>query len=142
MIDIKSLEAADEGKFTVPDAAGNPKLDANGNELTITFASPGTKKYLQAKHIFDEKKNGSVVAQMTGKSSKRGYQDNIADRAEFFANITLSFNGFQYGDKVGFEGYKAMYANPKLGFIVDGADKYMADWGNFAPTSATDSPSA
>lgn len=142
MFNIKTASILDQGNFTVPDAAGNPQLDEAGNELTITFASPGTKKYLQAKHIFDEKKSGSVVAQMTGKTSKRSYLDDINDRAEFFANITLSFNGFAYNDRAGFEGYKAMYADPQLPHVINGADKYMADLGNFKPASVTTSPSA
>jgi hypothetical protein len=141
MFNIKSASILDQGDFTVPDAAGNPQLDADGNELTITFASPGTKKYLQAKHNLDEKKNGSVVAQMTGKASKRSYQDDINDRAEFFASITLSFNGFAYNDRAGYEGYKAMFADPKLAHVTAGADKYMADLGNFKPDLATTSPS-
>lgn len=142
MFNIKTASILDQGDFTVPDAAGNPQLDADGNELTITFASPGTAKYLQAKHVLDEKTSGSVVAQMTGKSGKRSYKDGINDKAEFFANITLSFNGFSYDDRVGFEGYKALFADPKLAHITAGADKYMADLGNFKPDSATILPSA
>lgn len=140
MLDIKSLEIVESADFTVRDAKGAIKYDESGNELSITFASPGTKQYLQAKHNFDEKQSNGVVAKMTGKSDKRTYKDDIANRAEFFANITISFNGFTYGDKPGYEGYKAFFANPKLGFIVNEADKYLNDWGNFAPDSATTSP--
>jgi hypothetical protein len=142
MFDIKTLAIVDSAKFPVPDASGNPQVDADGNDITITFASPGTPKYLQAKHILDEKTSNGVVARMSGKAGKRSYKEDIADKAEFFANITLSFDNFQYGDKVGFEGYKAFYSDPTLGFIVAGADKYMADWGNFKPGSVTASPSA
>lgn len=142
MFDIKKLSILDQGDFTVRNASGDPQADPDtGAELSITFASPGTKKYLQAKHNFDEKKSGSVVAQMTGKSNKRSYLDDINDKAEFFANITLSFNNFTYGDRAGFEGYKAFFADPTLGFIVSDADKFLADAGNFKPGSATTSQS-
>lgn len=139
MFDITKLEIVDQGNFIVRNAAGQPQQDEAGNDITITFASPGTKKFLQAKHNFDEKKSNGVVAQMTGKSNKRDYQADINDRAEFFANITISFNGFQYGDRAGFEGYKAFFANPKLGFIVNEADKFVSEWGNFNPDSQTSS---
>jgi len=142
MFDAKALEIIDQADFPLPDAAGNTQQDADGNDLSITFASPGTKKYMQAKHIFDEKQSNGVVARMSGKSNNRTYLDDINDKAEFFANITISLNGFEYGDKKGYEGYKALYANPKLGFIVAGADKFVANWGNFKPGSVTISPSA
>lgn len=142
MFDIKSLAVVDQADFKIRDASGNEVVDDAGNALSITFASPGTKKYLQAKYNFDEKKSGGFVAQMTGKSAKRTYQDDLADKAEFFANITLSFNNFQYSDKAGFEGYKAFFADPTLYYIVADADKYLGDVGNFKPASVSASPSA
>lgn len=141
MFDIKKLSLVDQANFIIRDASGAVQLDDDGNELSITFAGPGTKKYLQAKFTLDEKKSNSVVAQMTGKSSKRTYQDDINDKAEFFANITLSFNGFTYSDRPGFEGYKAFFADPELCFIVADADKYLSEMGNFKPGSATTSQS-
>ena len=141
MLDIKTLSVVDQIDFPVRDASGNPVTGEDGNPVTITVASPGTKKFLQAKYNFDEKKSGSVMAQMTGKSSKRTYDDDLKDKAEFFANFTLSFNNFQYSDRPGFEGYKAFYADPKLYFIVADLDKFMGEAGNFKPDSAMPSPS-
>jgi len=137
MFNIKDLEVQDTADFIVCNARGTPQKDAAGNELSITFASPGTAKYLQAKHNFDEKKNGAAAALFSGKTNKRDYKKDLEDRAEFFANITESFNNFQYGDRPGYEGYKAFFKNPKLGFIVNDADKFLADWGNFTPDSET-----
>lgn len=142
MFDIKNLAVQDTADFIVCNAKGTPQIGADGKELSITFAGPGTAQYLQAKHNYDEKKNTAAAALFSGKTNKRDYKKDLEDRAEFFANITLSFNGFQYSDRAGFEGYKAFYRDPKLGFIVADADKFLADWGNFSPDSATTSPSA
>lgn len=142
MFDIKTLSVVETAEYHIKDAAGNEVYDAENNPLTITVVSPGTKKYRQAKHNYDEKKSNSVVAQMTGQNDKRSYQDDANDRAEFFANLVVSFNGFQYGDRQGFEAYKAFFADPKLYFIADDFDRFMAKAGNFKPDSATALPSA
>jgi hypothetical protein len=139
--DIRQLEILDQGEFKVTNAAGAQQYDTEGRELSITLASPGTKKYLQAEHAYNQKQAARRTAMAMNRNTKSNYQDEIAEKAEFFAGITLSFNNFTYGDKTGYEMYKAFFSNPKLGFVAVGVDRYLGDWGNFNPSVPDNSPS-
>lgn len=136
MFDITKLEIADSAEAHVTDARGVPQYDSKGKAITITVASPGTKKAMRAQFQRDEAARTRTFAQMAGKSNKRTEDDEMKDRAEFLAAITESLNGFEYPG-----GAKALYMNSKLGHIADLVQKTYDDRGNFSVDSAPTSSS-
>lgn len=136
MFDINALEIQDSAKYHVTDAKGDPQYadDACLTPITITVASPGTKKAVKAQFKRDENRNARVLGSMAGKTSKRTEVDEMAERAQFLADITESLDGFEYPG-----GAKALYMNPKLGHIADGVEKLFGDRGNFNAESPTGS---
>ena len=132
MFNIKQLRIEESATMLVRDAAGNVVEGENGEPLSITFHGPGTKPYRRAKFAYDQKKSNLVTALMTGKDdAKRDEDDEDKEVAEFMAACTVSFNGFEYPGKAGFEGMKAMYADPELGHIANAANKFLGDRANF-----------
>lgn len=129
--DINKLAIKDSADWHVTDAKGDPQYDGE-TPITITVASPGTKKAAKAQFKRDEARSARAVGLMSGKTSKRTEDDELKERAQFLADITESLNGFQYpGDA------KALYLNLPLGHIADGVEKFFSDRGNFSADSVS-----
>ena len=143
MFNIKNLSIEDSATMEVRDAAGKV-VEVNGEAISITFHGPGSKPFRRAKHAFDQKRSNSITAMMTGKDdAKRDEDDEDKDIAEFLAACTISLNGFEYPGKAGYEGMKALYADPKLGHIAAAANKFLGDRANFwLPKSPASSDSS
>lgn len=137
MFDILALAIADTAKWHVTDAAGNPQyLDREQTQpVTITVISPGTKKAAAAEFKRNEARSARLIGGMAGKTSKRTEVDEINERAQFLADITVSLDGFDFPG-----GAKALYQNLPLGHIADGVEKFFGDRGNFMPASPVASP--
>jgi hypothetical protein len=137
MFNIHTLAITDSAKWHVTDAAGNPQyLDAEQTQpVTITVISPGTKKAAAAEFKRNEARSARLIGGMAGKTSKRTEVDEINERAQFLADITVSLDGFEF---VG--GPKALYQNLPLGHIADGVEKFFNDRGNFIGSSVPTSP--
>jgi len=136
MFDIKKLSITDSGKYHVTDAKGDPQYDDAGNAITITLASPGTKKAAQAQFKRDQLRSARVLGEMGGKTSKRQEIDERTERAGFLADITESLDWFDFPG-----GPKALYMDLTVGHIADGVEKYYNDRGNFSADSLTTSSS-
>lgn len=134
--DILSLEIADTTTVEVTNAAGTPQYDGD-TPMTITIYSPGTPEGIKAQHLRDERSSTRAVAMMTGKTEKGAGLAKLQERAEFLASITKSLNGWNYAGKQGYESFKALYSNPKLGHVADAVEKAFSDRGNFMPGAAT-----
>lgn len=129
--DIRSLAIASTANMPVTDVEGNVQKNAEGQELSITFYSPGTKEYLRAAHRRQEKRSKAAVAMMQGKEAKTTPEDEINDTADFLAEITVSLNGFDYSG-----GPKALFRDIEIGHIAEDADKFVKDRANFKRSSA------
>lgn len=134
--DINKLAIGDRADYHVTDANGDPQYDDAGKPITITVASPGTKKAAKAQFKRDEARSARVIGAMGGKTSKRTEVDDVNERAQFLADITESTNGFEFPG-----GPLALYKNLPLGHIADGVEKFYGDRGNFSPDSAPTSSS-
>lgn len=131
MSSLKKLAIELTGIMEVRDAAGAVMSDENG-VWSITHHSPGSKPFQKAKHTYDEKRSNSITALMTGKGdAKRGPDEDLRDTAEFLAAITISFNGFDYEGKLGYEAYKAAYMDLEIGHVANDLNKYLGDRGNY-----------
>lgn len=140
---IKKLAIAATGTMLVRDATGEAQVDEQGQALSITFHSPGTKKHQAAKHASEERNNTRVLGRMQGKSeAKQSADDKLQERATFLSAITVSFNNFGNGDLAGHQLFMKTYSDLELGHIADDAEKFNGDRGNFIKSSETSSPSS
>lgn len=140
--DFATLEITDSGTCPVTDARGN-EININGRPLTLTVASPGTKKAVAAQFKKDEARNARVMGMAAGAKSKRTADDELRERADFLMAITegCSHSNVTYKGKTGLDAIRAMFLEPKLGHIADGVEKYHYDRGNFSPDSSPASSS-
>lgn len=139
---IKNLAIANTADMPVRDASGEPQFDGDGNAVTITLYSPGSKEYQKAKHAAEERNSTRVFSRMQGRGeNKLSAQDKVTERAEFLAACTASFNNFDDGDTGGYELFKRTYADIEIGHIADDAERFLNDRGNFKKVSQPNSPS-
>lgn len=141
MFDLAQYEISDTAQWTVEDAKGNPIKLPNGDDWTLTLASPGTKKAMRAAHKRQQAKQAEMFGTMAGKTSKRTEDDEARDRANFLMEIYEGTNaeGFTYQGKTGQDAMRAAFLSPKLGHIADGAEKFHNDRGNFYEDASTSS---
>lgn len=140
--DLSQLEIKDSGEYQVTDARGNDVV-IDGRPLTLTVASPGTKKAVKAQFKRDEARSARVVGSMAGVKSKRTAEDELRERADFLMEITegCSHSNITYAGQTGMAALRAMFTEPKLGHIAEGVEKYHNERGNFAPASSPNSSS-
>ena len=143
MFDLSQLEISDSSVFTVTDARGNDVV-IDGRPFTITVASPGTEKAVNAQFKRDEARSGRMIGAATGTKSKRTAKDDYLERAEFLLAVVeaTSHPDVTYQNKTGTAALRAMLLAPKLAHIAEGLEKHHHDRGNFSAESPTASPSA
>lgn len=131
MLDISKLAVRETADIHIEDASGEPLYDDKGAPVTITVYGPGSKQFARAQAA----RNQKLVETM--RSKKRGRDTTHEDNADFLADVTVSFNGFQYpGDLKGREQFRACYLDQSLGFIAERVSRELGDWANFTKPSA------
>lgn len=117
-------------------ATGEPMLGEGGKPCSVTTWGPGTKQFLAA----ESRANSRVVKRVRVKgNAEPTYEEDLAHKATFLADITVSLNNFTYqnGDPKARETFFALYSDPKLGFIVKRVNGEAGDWGNVLKPSET-----
>lgn len=139
---ICAIAAAATATLTLRDAAGEELFVMDGDErlpVSITTYGPGTTDFARAQQRFQDR-IAKRVQKGKGKATLPSPEEQREDRAELLAALTVSFNNLDYpdaGDAQGYELFRALYADPRLGFIADQVNNFVGDWGNFTPKSAT-----
>lgn len=128
MFNIKKLAIASQATMPVKDPKGAVALGENDTPLGITLHSPGTKKFQKAKHAHDEIINQQAVKRMRGEAVKEGEAEEA--RAAFLADVTISFDNFDYEGKKGPDAFKAAYLDPEID-LAEQANRFLGDRGNF-----------
>lgn len=135
MNDITDFEVEETGYLHFTNANDDLmylKDDDGENDLTKPiggyFFGPGSKEYAKAQTVNSNK----IVARV----KKKGNVDQTPEQkakedAEFLVLVTDRFENLTLGDLSGAELQKAVYLNPKLGFIKDQVAKHTGDWANF-----------
>lgn len=137
MASLKKLAISATGTMDVRDAAGQLVSDENG-QWSITMHSPGTKIYQAAKHRYDESRS-STLATLLGKDDDKSTPEDETRRvAEFLADVTISFNNFDYEGRQGREAYKAAYMDIEIGHVAEDMNKYLGKRANFLPKKQPD----
>lgn len=135
MLNIKTKAVAATAPIHIKDADGTPMYD-DGKPVRIIVHSPGTKAF----GVVESRQTSRAVRRMNdneGKITAATSEERLRETAEDLASITVGFDGFTYGDGslVGEELFKAVYADPALGFITKQVTKFVSDWGNFSASS-------
>lgn len=132
MFDISTLAVKETATIDLDTATGEPLLDSNGQQLSITVYGPGSRQFQKAQSA----RNRAIMdyVRKGGKKMKDDEQRSLD--AEFLAACTASFNGFGYKDLVGYEMFKSAYLDPGIGFISEQINKAIGDWSNFTQGSS------
>lgn len=138
---IAVLAVAATGVIHVKDANGEPAYaDAERKlPLRIHLHSPGT----EIAGVVESRQSARVIKRMQdndGKMTAATPEERRAEVAADLATLTKSFENFGYGDGSLGDGealFRALYADPGLGFITRQVTKHFGDWGNFSNGSTT-----
>lgn len=137
-MDIKNTAIASSAEFHVRDAAGDP-LYENGDKVTITVMSPGTKEFQRAKHAAEERSSERVMSRMQGKpDGKQSAEEKNAERAEFLAAVCVGSKNMTYNGQAvsSAEQFKAMYEDLEIGHVVEDLEKFITNRANFKKPSS------
>ncbi|SFK44661.1 hypothetical protein SAMN03159338_4278 [Sphingomonas sp. NFR04] len=135
MFDITTQAVADTAALHLKNAAGEPLYaDAERTKpVQIILHSPGSKAFSavetaqSARAVKRLKANDGEITATTA-------EERLQQTADDLAMLTVRFENFAYppaGDAQGAELFKAVYADPKLGFIAKQVSKFLTDWSNF-----------
>lgn len=137
LFDITQAAASDTSTIKLRFGDDTPMLDADKKPISITVYGPGSLEYGRAA----SKRQNAAITRLKRKGKlDQTADEKLADEAAFLTAITVSFNGFGYppaGDATGAELFRAVYSDPKLGFIKDQVAEFAGDWENFSAGSAT-----
>lgn len=136
--DITATAVQDVAALHLKDAKGN-HLFHNGQPVRIHLYGPGSDAFAmiearQTQRVLKRREDND------GKPALPSPEERRIEEAEDLAAITAKFENLGYppaGDAQGAALYRALFADPKLGFIAVQARKFVADWGNFSSGSAT-----
>lgn len=134
-MDILTQAVADTGTLHLKNAKGEFMYDGDKPVRVIVHA-PGSKAFA----AIEARQTSRAVRRMQdndGKISLPEPEVRVAEEAEDLAAITVRFENLSLADKTGDELARAVYSNPKLGFINRQVLKFINDWGNFTGGSAT-----
>ena len=139
MFDITTLAPTETSFMQLKNPATQEMIftgeDDGIRAVGITFHSPGSAVYEAAgaarvnRQMLRNKKKPDITAEALA-----------AEQAEFLAAVTASFDHLSYPPAQGASGtalYKALYSDPKYGWILGQANAFMGDWENFIGNSAT-----
>jgi hypothetical protein len=129
-MDIRKKAVNETGVVELMDAADEPLLqDDNKTPVTITVYGPGSKRFADATAM----KNNRMMDRLRkkGKADQTGTQA-LAEKAEFLTMVTATSDGLEMDGLAGDELYKAVYAEPSVGFVADQVEKYLSEWANFS----------
>ena len=136
MYDITITAVLPTATLPLLNANDEPLLDDNKKPLSITLHGPGSAEFQRA----NARRQNRVVDRLKkkGKADMTG-EEQAANNADYYASLTVSFNGWDYppaGNVSGPDLFKAAYSDPAIGFILDQVAEFVGDWANFTPKSA------
>lgn len=136
--DISTLSADETFDVEIMDPrTGEPLIGDDNKPCTVTVYGPGTKPFAAAR---SRASNRSIKRLRSKGKMETTPEEDAAATASFLTEITKRFNNFGYkGLDDGPEAYRALYLDPKLGFITDQVNAGAGDWANFTQGSSKNS---
>lgn len=136
MTDIRKFAVEQTGRLHLRDA--NDELmyaddDAKTLPIAVTLYGPASKQYAKAQAA----QNNRLIDKLKRKGKTEQTAEQIAaEKAEFLADCTASWENMDYDGLAGIALSKAVYADQSIGFIADQVAKFIGDWSSFTPGSA------
>ena len=128
---LAAFEAPETATLDILDAKGEPLLGEGGKPVSITLYGPGSEQYARAQAKIDAANTSRTFAALRGgKAPKDTTDDQRRLQAQKLADCTASIQNFPIDPL-------AIYTNPRLGYITTQAARFIEDWANFLPPSAT-----
>lgn len=136
MLNIATLAVAATAALHLKSADGEALYDGE-KPVRIVVHGPGSRAY----GAVDGRQTARAIKRMNendGKVTAGTPEERRAETAEDLASVTIAFEGFTYGDGKlqGEELFRAVYADPALGFVTKQVTKFIGDWANFKQSSA------
>jgi hypothetical protein len=135
MLNIATLAVAATAALHLKSVDGEPLYDGE-TPVRVVVHGPGSRAY----GVVESRQTARAVKRMNeneGKLTGATAEERRAETAEDLASVTIAFEGFTYGDGSlqGEPLFKAVYADPALGFITRQVAKFIGDWSNFKAAS-------
>lgn len=135
MLNIATLAAASSAALHLKSPTGEPLYDGD-KPVRIILHSPGSVAFSQV----ESRQTARIAKRMNdndGKIAVASADEERNDAAQDLATLTIAFENLTYGDGSlqGDELFRAVYADPKLGWIVRQVRRFVNDWGNFTGAS-------
>lgn len=128
-MDAKKLKVGATGRIHVKDAEGVPLYEGD-KPVVIVVHAPGTKAFGELE-TRQSARNIKRLNENDGKLTALTSEERTSETADDLAAVTVAFENLTYGEEKGPEMFRALYADPTLGFITRQVSKHLADWGNF-----------
>lgn len=133
MTDIRKFAVDETSVLALRGANDEPMIGEDGEPMTVTIYSPGSKPYAKAQaanqnRLIDKLKRKGKADQSS--------EEKVLEQAEFLAGCTKDFSAnIEYDGLKGDALFKAVYADTSIGFIAEQVGKHLNDWGNFTKPS-------
>lgn len=128
--DLSAFEVSETATLDVQGLDQEPLL-YRGRPVRITVHGPGSAVYVRAESRAAQASQARAMAVLRGKASKNDLEEQRQQTAEKLAAVTVVIDNFPVPG-----GALALYSNPRLGYITNQVDRFLADWANFKPASA------
>jgi len=138
-LNIAALAVVSTAALHLKDASGNLLFADAERKLPVRIHIHGPGSDVAG--VVDARQTQRSLKRMQdndGKATVASPEERIADTAADLASLTASFENFEYapaGDATGEALFRAVYADPALGFLVRQVSKFFGDWGNFSAAS-------
>lgn len=109
--------------------------------IRVHLHTPGSPAFAEVESL-QSARNVKRHNDNEGKLAPVAAEDRIAETAEDLSIMTISFENFTYDtpQAAGLSGaplFRAAYGDPAIGFITRQVSRFLNDWANFKPASAT-----
>jgi hypothetical protein len=129
--DLSAFEAAETAILEVKDITGEGPLLFNGEPVTIEVFGPGSEQAVKADAEIARANQARMFAAVRGKEPKDAAGEARAGQIRKLVACTKAINNFPIPG-----GAKALFENPRLGYIAEQFAAFQAAWANFPPKSA------
>ncbi len=128
--DLSAYEAAEVGVLNVETPSGDPML-YNKQPVKIHLYGPGSAEFVRVTAKLDAASQARTFAALRGKAAKGATDEQRADQITKLTACTREVENFPIPG-----GPRAIYENPRLGYITNQVQRFLDDWANFPPQSA------
>lgn len=128
--DLSAYEAAEVGILSVETPAGEPMM-YTGQPVRLHLYGPGSAQAVSITAKLDAAAQARTFAALRGKANKGAADEHKADQVTKLVACTREVENFPVPG-----GARAIYENPRLGYITNQVQRFLDDWANFPPQSA------